>query len=227
MFNYRDVKRSTEIGEKVIKGNPNFAPAYNILGYHYMRQADLKNAEKNFNKYLSLRPDLSNAYDSKADYLMRAGKVEEAAASFEKAYELGMASAKGRADLAKAKFKYPGPSDKDKLEIKNIISASSAAYVNGNIDEILKDYSDQALAIFETGSSSHLNMAALPGWIEVFNPLKEEAPSRWLGAKHKAHSNQAQMEKYMRTRMRISSCFGSRKMAAGKSWPITGCLMKV
>jgi ketosteroid isomerase-like protein len=148
MFNYHNGKRSAEIGEMIIKRNPKFAPAYNMLGYEYMTRGDLKNAEANFNKYLSLRPDLANAYDSKADYLMRVGKVEEAAGLFEKAGEMGMAPSTGRADVAKAKLKYPGPSDKDKLEIKNIISASSAAYLTGNVDEILRDYSDQAMELF-------------------------------------------------------------------------------
>jgi tetratricopeptide (TPR) repeat protein len=32
MFNYNDVKRSGEIGEMIIKRNPKFAPAYNMLG---------------------------------------------------------------------------------------------------------------------------------------------------------------------------------------------------
>lgn len=148
MFNYQDVKRSTEIGEMIIKRNPKFAPAYNMLGYDYMAQDDLKNAEKNFNKYVSLRPDLANAYDSKADYLMRVGKIEEAITLFEKAAEMGMVPSKGRADVAKAKLKYPGPSETDKLEIKNIISASSAAYLKGDVNEILKDYSDQAMEFF-------------------------------------------------------------------------------
>lgn len=145
MFNYQDVKRSTEIGEMIIKRNPKFAPAYNMLGYNYMAQDDLKSAEKNFNKYVSLRPDLANAYDSKADYLMRVRKTEEAIALYEKAAEMGMAPSKGRADVAKAKLKYSPPSDKDMQEIKNIISASSAAYLKGDVDAILKYYAGQSL----------------------------------------------------------------------------------
>ena len=148
MFNYHDAKRSTEIGETIIKRNPKFAPAYNMLGYHYMAKGDFKNAEASFNKYLSLRPDLANVYDSKADYLMRVGKIDEAITLFEKAAEMGMAPSKGRADMAKAKLKYSRPSDKDMEEIKNIISASSAAYLNGDLDGILKYYADQSLEFF-------------------------------------------------------------------------------
>ncbi len=48
-------------------------------------------------------------------------------------------------DLAKAKLKYPAPSDKDKQEIKDIINASSSAYLKGDVDAVLTYYSDQAI----------------------------------------------------------------------------------
>jgi uncharacterized protein (TIGR02246 family) len=52
------------------------------------------------------------------------------------------------ADLAKAKLKYPPHSDKDKQEIKNIVSATSAAYLKGDVNEVLKYYSDQSVELF-------------------------------------------------------------------------------
>lgn len=52
------------------------------------------------------------------------------------------------ADLAKAKSKYPPPSDKDKQEIKNVISAESAAYPKGDTEAILSSYSDQAIEVY-------------------------------------------------------------------------------
>lgn len=51
-------------------------------------------------------------------------------------------------DLAKAKLKYQPPSDKDKQEIRNIISSLSAAYLKGDVDAALKYYSDQSLELF-------------------------------------------------------------------------------
>lgn len=51
-------------------------------------------------------------------------------------------------DLAKAKLKYPPPSDKDKQEIRNIINATSAAYLKGDVNEVLKYYSDQSLELY-------------------------------------------------------------------------------
>jgi ketosteroid isomerase-like protein len=52
------------------------------------------------------------------------------------------------ADLAKAKLKYPPPSDKDKQEIKNIINATSAAYLIGDVNAILNYYSDQSIELY-------------------------------------------------------------------------------
>jgi ketosteroid isomerase-like protein len=51
-------------------------------------------------------------------------------------------------DLAKAKLKYPAPSDKDKQEIKDIINASSSAYLKGDVDAVLTYYSDQAIELY-------------------------------------------------------------------------------
>ena len=48
-------------------------------------------------------------------------------------------------DLAKAKLKYSPPSVKDKEEIKNIINSNSAAYLKGDVNAILKYYSDQSI----------------------------------------------------------------------------------
>jgi ketosteroid isomerase-like protein len=145
MFYDQNLKRRTEIGEMIVKRSPKFAPAYNQLGYAYLAQHELKKAEANFNKYLSLSPDVANAYDSKADYLMRIGKIAEATALFEKAGGMGMEISGRRADVAKAMLKYPGPSEKDKQEMRNIISTISAAYVKGDVDAILSHYAGQAI----------------------------------------------------------------------------------
>lgn len=50
-------------------------------------------------------------------------------------------------DLAKAKLKYPAPTDKDKQEIKDIINATSAAYLKGDVNDVLKYYSDQSIEL--------------------------------------------------------------------------------
>lgn len=51
-------------------------------------------------------------------------------------------------ELTEVRLKYPPPSDKDKQEIQNIMSALSTAYLKGDVDAILKCYSDQAIELF-------------------------------------------------------------------------------
>jgi tetratricopeptide (TPR) repeat protein len=149
MFSSIDQKRSIEIGENIVSKNPKFAPVYNLLGYQYMAQNNLTKAETSFNKYIALRPELPNVYDSKGDFFMKAGKTEEAIPMYEKAFSLGMTSSKARAENAKASLKYPKPSEKATSEITKSIHASFAAYESQNIAEILKPYDDQSIEIFD------------------------------------------------------------------------------
>jgi ketosteroid isomerase-like protein len=71
------------------------------------------------------------------------------------------------ADLAKAKLKYLPPSDKDKQEIKNIINASSTAYLKGDVDAILTNYSDQSIELYP-------NQMINAGTGNIRNRLKEQ-----------------------------------------------------
>jgi len=71
------------------------------------------------------------------------------------------------ADLAKAKLKYPPPSDKDKREIKNIISATSAAYLKSDVDAILAYHSDQSIELYP-------NQMINAGTGNIRNRLKEQ-----------------------------------------------------
>lgn len=148
MFMSQNEASAMEIGENIIKRNPKFAPAHNLLGYQYMNKSDMERAEAHFNKYISLRPDLANPYDSKGDYLMRTGKIEEAASMYEKAASMGMKSSAERAAKARARLKFPQPSDKELSDIKNIITSSFGAYTEGDVDGILKPYADQSIEIF-------------------------------------------------------------------------------
>lgn len=148
MFNYDNPKRSIEIGEALIKRGAKFAPAYNLLGYLYMSQNDMAKAEAYFDKYIALRPDLANVYDSKGDFMMRAGRTEEAIQLYHKAFSLGMADSKIKAEEATAKLKYPALSETDEAVIKTMLSGSIEAYDQSDVDVLLKDYSQQAIKIW-------------------------------------------------------------------------------
>lgn len=149
MFNYDDPKRSIEIGEGLIKRSAKFAPAYNMLGYLYMNQNDMAKAEAYFDKYIALRPDLANVYDSKGDYMMRADRIEEAIPLFEKAASLGMKISKKKAERARAQLRYPKPSEHDAVTIEKMIQERFEAVKNKNVDALLKNTSEQAVEIFD------------------------------------------------------------------------------
>jgi tetratricopeptide (TPR) repeat protein len=64
------------------------APWYNTLGYAYLVASKLEDAEAAFDKYIELRPNIPNSYDSKGDYFMRIKDYENAYKSFMKAHEI-------------------------------------------------------------------------------------------------------------------------------------------
>jgi tetratricopeptide (TPR) repeat protein len=65
--------------------NPNFATAYNSLGYAYRSLEDLDSAKGAFAKYIELIPDEANPYDSYAELLMEMGDYDESIENYRKA----------------------------------------------------------------------------------------------------------------------------------------------
>jgi Tfp pilus assembly protein PilF len=58
---------------------------HNILGYAYYAEGDKAKAKAHFDKYLELRPDGYNAYDSMAEYYFNEGDMENALAYYKQA----------------------------------------------------------------------------------------------------------------------------------------------
>ncbi|MGE5363750.1 MAG: tetratricopeptide repeat protein [Bacteroidota bacterium] len=73
---------------KALELDPDFAAAYNNLGYLYIDKGDFKKAETAFKKYISLQPGFPNAHDSYAEMLMKAGRYDESIAEYNKALSL-------------------------------------------------------------------------------------------------------------------------------------------
>lgn len=163
-----DTQRAIEIGENIMKRKPKLAPTLNLLGYLYMEKNDMAKAESFFDKYLSLRPDLANPYDSKGDYFMRAGKIEEAIRLYEKAVAMGMSASAEKVESAKLQLKFPKPTEDDQAKIKTLITASIDAYQTSDVNQLLKDYSEHALKIWGHNTVT----VGLPGvrqsWLERF-----------------------------------------------------------
>ena len=84
---------SSEVGDAAgaaaarrgIAAAPGYAPLYNTLGYAEMAQGNDDAAEQAFRDYIRLAPDLPNPYDSYGEFLLGAGRLDEAEAQYEMA----------------------------------------------------------------------------------------------------------------------------------------------
>ena len=68
--------------------NPEFAAAFNALGYAHRNNDDLANARQAFARYVELIPDEANPYDSYAELLLEMGKYDESIENYRKAIEI-------------------------------------------------------------------------------------------------------------------------------------------
>ncbi len=68
--------------QKLLKVDPNYAVAYNLLGYLELRRGQFDKAEKHFQKYNFLSPGLANPHDCLGELYLAEGRYEEAEAEF-------------------------------------------------------------------------------------------------------------------------------------------------
>jgi tetratricopeptide (TPR) repeat protein len=68
--------------------NPEFAGAFNALGYAHRSLDDLDSARSAFEEYVALIPDEANPYDSLAELLMEMGNYDESIETYRKALEI-------------------------------------------------------------------------------------------------------------------------------------------
>lgn len=62
--------------------NPDFAPAFNQLGYAYRFAENYEQAETAFHRYIELLPEQPNPYDSYAELLMKIGRFEDSIVNY-------------------------------------------------------------------------------------------------------------------------------------------------
>ncbi len=84
-----------------IAADPSFAPLYNTLGYAEMARDDMAAAETAFRDYVRLAPDEANPYDSYGEFLLNAGRLDEAEAQYERALTKNAAYDPDRVGLAR------------------------------------------------------------------------------------------------------------------------------
>jgi len=71
--------------EKAVAIDPNYAPAFNQLGYSYARLGDFDKAVRSLERYAELNPGLPNPIDSIAEMYVFMGNLDEAAAKYQAA----------------------------------------------------------------------------------------------------------------------------------------------
>jgi len=74
--------------ETVLRFNPNFAQAYNSLGYYSLAVGDYAKAEDYLKRYRFLAPDQANPYDSLGEFYATVGRYDDAEESLKKALEI-------------------------------------------------------------------------------------------------------------------------------------------
>lgn len=101
-FGIKDKDAGIVYLKQITEKFPDFGPAWNQLGYHYMDKNEMDKAEMAFNNYLRLNPNEANAHDSMGDFCVKKGDYNEAVKHFDQAIAMGMDASKERAEKARA-----------------------------------------------------------------------------------------------------------------------------
>ena len=87
-FGQQDYTKARDELQKAIEIDPNFSPAYNMLGYSHRFLGNYPEAESAFKKYIALVPNDPNPYDSYAELLMKTGRFDESIVQYRKALSI-------------------------------------------------------------------------------------------------------------------------------------------
>ena len=98
----KDAKSAVESINRAIEASPDFALAYNQLGYALIELEQYEKAEEAFDNYIKMSPNTANPFDSKGDYYMITKQFELAYKSYMRAYEIDPAFVVSRKKAQKA-----------------------------------------------------------------------------------------------------------------------------
>ncbi len=147
-----DLASAEQVWQHILEINPNYAAAYNFLGYLFLNQGRYDEAEAAMRRYAFVAPDLANPHDSLGDVLSTVGRYEEAEAEY-------------RTALAK-----------DPSFYYSLVNLSEVFLMRGEVDRALS-VSDQVLA--EIAGTEHVHSIATGTIGLLFNlRLYEEAATR-------------------------------------------------
>jgi tetratricopeptide (TPR) repeat protein len=87
-FGRENWEHSIELNQKILKIDPNYANAYNMLGYlnYYLGRYD--EALASLDKYIQLCPNQANPRDSRGEILYARGEYEQALREFREAFNI-------------------------------------------------------------------------------------------------------------------------------------------
>ncbi len=87
-FGRENWERCIELDQKALNIDPNYANAYNMLGYlnYYLGRYD--EALSLLEKYIQLCPNQANPHDSRGEILLALGKYDDALAEFREAFNI-------------------------------------------------------------------------------------------------------------------------------------------
>lgn len=81
------LEEAEELFQRLLEIDPNWAVAYNALGYIKMMQGRFPEAEDRFKRYRYIAPDQANPHDSLGELFTNTGRYQEAEMAFERAIE--------------------------------------------------------------------------------------------------------------------------------------------
>ena len=151
-FGQQDYDKTLREYQSSVEIAPDFAPAYNLLGYAYRQVGRFEDAENAFKKYIELIPNDPNPYDSYAELLMKMGRFDESITMYRKALAtdpkfapsyVGIASNlmyQGKHDAARKEARKLHESARNDADRRNALFATAVAYADeGKFDEALAE----------------------------------------------------------------------------------------
>jgi len=106
-----------------IRRKPDFAEAYNGIGYILMRQGKTHEAEVNFRKAIRIKPTLASAHNNLGQSLLSRGRVDEAITHLKKAISLNPNNAEAQYNLGIA-LDRQGKTDEAALRYRSALRAN-------------------------------------------------------------------------------------------------------
>ena len=143
--------------ERLLAVNPNYATAYNTLGYYWAERGDFAKAEDFLKRYRYLAPDQANPFDSLGELYARVGRYDEAEENLRKALAIkedffasyghlgSVEVGRGHPEKAAVWFRKAadaaaGPRDRADFRFLVVVTLCDA----GKIEEARKEFDDMA-----------------------------------------------------------------------------------